>query len=113
MAMWNDLKEIRGTIDNLVFYNLNGIPVVRKKSGFNKEAFANNPNYKKVRDNSSEFGHCSKASKILRVALAKYVENCGDKLMYQKFTKVMTNIKNSDYTSEQGKKKNRNRATKS
>lgn len=105
MAKYNELKEIRGTIDDLVFYTLNGKQVVRKKSGFNTEAFKNNPNYKKVKENSTEFGHCSKASKMLRTALSSYVENCGDKLMYQKFTKVMTNIKNLDTQSEHGKRR--------
>ena len=105
MAKINNLKEIRGTIDDLVFYTLNGVQVVRRKSGFNSDAFTNNPNYKKVRENSSEFGHCSKVSKMIRMVLSAYVENCGDKLMYQKFTKVMTNIKNLDNTSEQGKRR--------
>jgi hypothetical protein len=105
MAKLNELKEIRGTIDDLVFYTLNGVQVVRKKSGFSTEAFANNPNYKKVKENSTEFGHCSKASKMYRVALANYIADCGDKLMYQKFTKVMTNIKNLDCQSEHGKRR--------
>lgn len=105
MATINELKEIRGTIDDLVFYTLNGKQVVRKKSGFSTEAFANNPNYKKVKDNSTEFGHCSKASKMFRTAIAEYIQDCGDKLMYQKFTKVMTNIKNNDTQNEHGKRR--------
>ncbi|WP_124640818.1 MULTISPECIES: hypothetical protein [Amniculibacterium] len=105
MAKYNDLKEVRGSIDDLVFYNLNGVPVVRKKSGFSTEAFANNPNYKKVKENSTEFGHCSKASKMIRMAVATFVENCGDKVMYQKFTKVMTNIKDLDKTSPRGQRR--------
>ena len=105
MAKYKSLVEIRGAIDDLVFYNLNGIPVVRKKSGFNKDAYQNNPKYAKVRENSNEFGHASKSGKLLRDALNEYVKDCGDKLMYQKFAKVMTQIKDLDTKSERGNRK--------
>lgn len=97
--------EIRGSIDDLVFYNLNGIPVVRKKSGFNKDAYANNPKYAKVRENSSEFGHCSKSGKMIRLALHQYLSECGDSYMYQKFAQAMTRIKDMDTQSARGNRK--------
>ncbi len=105
MATYKSMIEIRGSIDNLVFYTLNGIPVVRKKSGFNKDAYANNPKYAKVRENSSEFGHCSKSGKMIRVALHQYLSECGDRYMYQKFAQVMTRIKNLDKHSARGSRK--------
>jgi hypothetical protein len=63
MATYESLIKIKGSIGDLVFYSLNGKNVVRKKSGFNKNAFKKSPSYEKVRQNSSEFGHCSKAGK--------------------------------------------------
>lgn len=105
MATYKSIVEIKGAIDDLVFYNLNGIPVVRKKSGFNKEAYKNNPKYERVRENSSEFGHCSKVGKMLRQALHEYLEQCGDKYMYQVFAKVMTLIKDMDTSSQRGKRR--------
>jgi hypothetical protein len=94
--------EIEKKQEDLVYYILNGIPVVRRKSGFSKDGLANNPNYKKVKENSTEFGHCSKTSKMIRLAINEFLGNCGDKLMYQKFTKVMTSIKNLDNSSQPG-----------
>ena len=105
MAKYKSLVEIQGSIDDLVFYNLNGIPVVRRKSGFNKDSFKNNPNYAKVRENSSEFGHCSKSGKMIRESLNAYIADNGDKYLYQKFAKVMTQIKDLDTISERGKRR--------
>lgn len=104
MAKYKSIVEIRGSIDDLVFYNLNGIPVVRKKSGFNKNDYASNPKYAKVRENSSEFGYCSKSGKMFRMALASYLKDNPDKYLYQKFAKVMTQIKDLDRISARGQR---------
>lgn len=104
MATYESLIKIKGTVGDLVFYNLNGKNVVRKKSGFNKKAFKKNASYEKVRQNSSEFGHCSKMGKIIRKSLDFYIKEAGDTLLYQKFAKLMTEIKDLDTISERGKR---------
>lgn len=104
MATYESLIKIKGSVGDLVFYTLNGKNVVRKKSGFNKKAFKKNPSYEKVRQNSSEFGHCSKMGKIIRNSLDIYLKESGDTLLYQKFARLMTEIKDLDTTSERGKR---------
>ncbi len=104
MATYESVIKITGAVGDLVFYTLNGKNVVRKKSGFNKSAFKKNPSYEKVRQNSSEFGHCSKMGKMIRKSLEVYVKETGDPLLYQKFAKMMTAIKDLDTTSERGKR---------
>lgn len=104
MATYESLIKITGAVGDLVFYNLNGKNVVRKKSGFNKTAFKKSPTYEKVRQNSSEFGHCSKIGKIIRNTLELYIKEAGDPLLYQKFAKVMTMIKDLDMISGRGKR---------
>ncbi|MDR6462041.1 hypothetical protein [Chryseobacterium sediminis] len=104
MATYESLIKITGAVGDLVFYNLNGKNVVRKKSGFNKAAFKKNPSYEKVRQNSSEFGHCSKIGKVIRNTLNLYIKEAGDPLLYQKFAKVMTMIKDLDMISERGRR---------
>ncbi|MGR3857775.1 hypothetical protein [Chryseobacterium indologenes] len=104
MATYESVIKIKGAVGDLVFYNLNGKNVVRKKSGFNKAAFKKNPSYEKVRQNSSEFGHCSKMGKVIRKSLDAYIKESGDPLLYQKFAKVMTAIKDLDTISERGKR---------
>lgn len=107
MATYESLITINGKVGDMVFYNLNGKNVVRKKSGFNKNAFKKSPSYEKVRQNSSEFGHCSKVGKIIRQSLYPYINESGDALLYQKFAKLMTEIKNFD-SAEKGKRTVRN-----
>ncbi|WP_435524965.1 hypothetical protein [Chryseobacterium indoltheticum] len=63
MATYESFIKLNGAVGDLVFYNLNGKNVVRKKSGFNKTAYKKSPTYEKVRQNSFEFGHCSKSWK--------------------------------------------------
>jgi len=104
MATYESVIKITGAVGDLVFYNLNGKNVVRKKSGFNKTAFKKSPSYEKVRQNSSEFGHCSKIGKVIRKSLDAYIKESGDPLLYQKFAKVMTAIKDLDTISERGKR---------
>lgn len=104
MATYESIIKIKGAVGDLVFYNLNGKNVVRKKSGFNKTAFKKAPSYEKVRQNSSEFGHCSKMGKVIRNCLDLYIKEAGDALLYQKFAKVMTEIKDLDMVSERGKR---------
>ncbi len=105
MATYKSLIEITGKVGDLVFYTLNGKPVVRRKSGFSKEGFENNPNYKKVKENSTEFGHCSKSGKLLRTTIEKFTGDFEDKYLYQKFAKVMTQIKDFDLQSPKGKRR--------
>lgn len=104
MATYESLIKINGAVGDLVFYTLNGKNVVRKKSGFNKTAFKKSPAYEKVRQNSSEFGHCSKVGKIIRQVLDQYIKQTDDPLLYQKFAKLMTEIKDLDTVSERGKR---------
>jgi hypothetical protein len=104
MATYESLIKIKGSVGDLVFYTLNGKNVVRKKSGFNKKAFKKDPSYEKVRQNSSEFGHCSKMGKTIRKSLDLYLKESGDALLYQKFARLMTEIKDLDTISERGKR---------
>lgn len=104
MATYESFIKLNGAVGDLVFYNLNGKNVVRKKSGFNKAAYKKSPTYEKVRQNSFEFGHCSKIGKIIRLCISKYIELANEALLYQRFAKVMTNIKDLDVEHEKGKR---------
>ncbi|MGO4709760.1 hypothetical protein AB4Y90_11730, partial [Chryseobacterium sp. 2TAF14] len=104
MATYESFIKLNGAIGDLIFYNLNGKNIVRKKSGFNKTAFKKSPTYEKVRQNSSEFGHCSKIGKLIRSCISKYIELADDALLYQRFAKTMTHIKDCDMENGKGKR---------
>jgi hypothetical protein len=104
MARYKSILQFRGSLDGLVFYQLNGVPVVRKKSGFDKNSFKTKDNYARVRENSSEFGHCSKVGKMLRHAVRPFSEKSGNQSLYQSFAKLMTHIKDLDSYSDRGQR---------
>ena len=78
--------------------------MVRKKSGFDKNSFKTKDNYARVRENSSEFGHCSKVGKMLRHAVRPFSEKSGNQFLYQSFAKLMTHIKDLDSYSDRGQR---------
>lgn len=104
MAILKGPNELYGSIGDLVYYTLNGKQVVRRKSGFSTDAFKNNPNYKNVKNNSSEFGHCSKSGKLIRTTIEPFIKSLEDKYLYQRFTKLMTDIKDLDI-AEKGQRR--------
>ena len=104
MARYKSILQFRGSLDGLVFYQLNGVPVVRKKSGFDKNSFKTKDNYARVRENSSEFGHCSKVGKMLRHAVRPFSAKSGNQFLYQSFAKLMTHIKDLDSYSDRGQR---------
>lgn len=104
MARYKSATEITGSLGDLVYYQLDGIPVVRRKSGFNRKSFEEKESYQKVRENSSEFGHCSKSGKMLREALEEYIPYAKDKYFYRKVARLMTEIKDLDLISPRGKR---------
>ena len=76
--------------------------MVRKKSGFNRDDFKTKENYARVRENSSEFGHCSKRGKCSRNAIYPYYKNVATDICIRN-SKLMTAIKDLDSVSERGK----------
>lgn len=70
MAKQKGIFPLVGTIGGVNFYYLNGKPVARMAGGgFNGEAIKSKDSMQRVRENGSEFGHCSRVNKIFRQAL--------------------------------------------
>ena len=60
MAKQKGILPFVGTLGGLNFYYLHGKPIVRQAGGgFNAKDIKNKPSMRRVRENSSEFGHCS------------------------------------------------------
>ena len=70
MGKLKGIVQFTGSFNGLSFYELNGKIVVRKTGGFDGEKIKKSANYARVRENSSEFGHCAKAGKYFRLAIA-------------------------------------------
>ena len=67
MARQTGTILIRGTIDHLTFYIMNGKGYIRKKSRLDKKQFYRRPNFKNSRRAAGRFGEASKlASTVYR-----------------------------------------------
>lgn len=100
----NNIIKIKGNIGGLSFYQLNGKSIVRKSYGPSKETIQNNPAYKKLKNNNSEFAGATFMSKTIRLGLAEQSKQFQDTYMASRLTGACrTIIKNGD--GETGKRK--------
>ncbi|MCL9805240.1 hypothetical protein NAT51_06895 [Flavobacterium amniphilum] len=105
MAKQKGIIKLSGTLEGVNFYILNGKPVVRKAGGgFNGETIKTKDNMVRVRENSSEFGHCSKVKKQLRLALLPFLTLHHDTGLHGRMVRMLQELKNHDQISERGKR---------
>jgi hypothetical protein len=105
MAKQNGIITIEGTIGNINFYVRKGVPVARKAGGgFNSDAIKKQPNMARVRENSSEFGHCSSVKKLFKNALHPFLLDYQDGNLHGNMMRLFTQLKDMDLTSERGKR---------
>lgn len=95
-----------GTIDDLNYYYRNGVPVVRKAGGgFNGKRIKKEARYARVRENASEFGHCSSVKKWFRLALADFLTRFKDTTQHARMMTLFTGIKDLDTVNERGQRR--------
>lgn len=104
MARQKGVFKFTGTIDGVTYYDSKYGPLVRKKGGPTKEQVKNDPVFKRVRENASEFGSCSKATKLLRAVLQPMMKDASDFQVTGRLNKLMHAIKNLDNTSARGER---------
>jgi hypothetical protein len=103
MARQKGSFPFTGTIGGLNFYFAKGDPLVRMAGGgFNGEAIRNSKRMARVRENASEFGHCSRVNKEFRMALAQFVPDHSFKFLHRRLMKLFNQVKNLDDISERG-----------
>jgi hypothetical protein len=105
MAKVKSIIHIEGSIDNLVFYKLKGIPCVRRKDGKQSERVKKNPNFVRTRESNSEFGHCSGYGKVLRNALGPLLIKAKDDRLVSRMQQVLSIVKDMDLISPRGQRK--------
>ena len=88
--------------DTHVIYNLDGILVVREKSGFTRKALLTSAKYANCRLNSSEFGRVSKTCKGIRMALQSLLPKHNNLGVVNSLTKHMRSLLAFDYLNAKG-----------
>lgn len=104
MAKLKGILKIQGTLDELTFYKSKNEHLVRTKGGIPKERIQNDPAFQRTRENGSEFGMAATAGKNLRLAIRNLLMNAKDNLVTSRLTRVMSQIKNKDASSNRGER---------
>ena len=91
-------------IGNYVLYPLASDIVMKKKSGFTREALKTSPKYELSRRNASEFGRLSSTCKELRLALKDYLPKKNNLLVVNALNKKMRQLLVFDTTSVRGER---------
>ncbi len=106
MAIQKGIIKLVGTIDGINFYQRKGKAVARKGGGgFTGKAIKSSPNMVRVRENSSEFGECSKVKKGIRIAMNVFLSNLSDGTLHGRMMSLFQTIKELDGQSLRGERK--------
>jgi hypothetical protein len=104
MARLKGLLKLEGSVDNLIFYQLNGVLVARSKPSISKSALKKSKKYRSMRANAAEMGEASKSGKLFRNACGEFYLNGSERLAYQRVTKLMKAIQRLDQSALRGKR---------
>ncbi|WP_417201364.1 hypothetical protein [Bizionia sp.] len=103
MAKQKGIIPLVGTIGGINFYYLNGKPVARVAGGgFNGTAIKTKASMRRVRENGSEFGHCSRVNKAYRMALRPFYTQHKFTFFHSRLMTLFTNLKKLDTDSVRG-----------
>lgn len=106
MAKQKGIIPLSGTLDGINFYSRKGTPVARKAGGgFTGKAIKTSPKMVRVRENNSEFGHCSRVKKIFKDSLSSFFLNYKDAELHGRMMQLFTALKDCDLVSERGKRR--------
>lgn len=105
MATQEGIITIKGTVYGFNFYEYNGKIIARKAGGgFNGKAIRTKPEMARVRENASEFGMVSKATKLLRLGIYPFLKDIKDLTLHSRMMSLFQTIKTLDTVSERGKR---------
>ncbi len=105
MAKSNGIISLIGTIGGINFYMRNGKVVARMAGGgFTTQSIKKGKNMVRVRENGSEFGHCSRVKKVFKDCLFPFFGMQKDQDLHARMMQLFLKIKDCDITSERGKR---------
>lgn len=103
MAKQKGILPLVGTIGGINFYYLNGKPVARKAGGgFNGKAIKTKSSMQRVRENGTEFGHCSQVNKVFRQALQGFYTGYRFTYLHSNLMRLFTQLKDLDALNTRG-----------
>lgn len=102
MARQAGPNKITGTIGDVIFYERKGEYFLKKKPYFDAKRFATDPAFAIQRKTMAELGRGSKATKLVRQALAIPLTHLDGCYVHSRLNRVMTNVIKGDKINERG-----------
>lgn len=104
MARQKGIIKLSGTVGDINFYLVNGKAYARKAGGgFNGKAIKTKASMQRVRENGSEFGHCSGVKKKMLQAFHPYILK-RERGFHGKCVSMFMKLKNLDPVSNRGQR---------
>ena len=92
MAKQKGIIKIKGTLNGLCYYKLNGVDIVRRAVGPSKERIQNDPAFVKVKGNTQEFAAAVYLAKSIIMGLGPLAKAFKDSYMQSRLTGVCRKI---------------------
>lgn len=103
MSKQTSIITLKGTLNGISFYKMEGENLARLANGPSKEQIENDQNFQRTRENNAEFGGSATVAKALRIALITLVKNVADSRVISRLTQVMKKI-NANGTGPRGQR---------
>jgi hypothetical protein len=104
MARQKGIIKLEGSIADYSFYKTGDGYFAREKGGVSASRIANDPAFKRTRENGAEFGRATKAGKLFRTAFRAVSNTTRDRRMINRLTQVMMLVIQADATSQRGER---------
>src|SRR4051812_43587425 len=104
MARQKGIIRIKGSLGGITFYQQEGESFSRETNGPSKEKIANDPAFKRTRENNSEFTAATYAGKAMRVGLQTYIQEMSDSRVTSSLMKVFRTMLSRATTGNRGQR---------
>ena len=104
MAKQKGIIKLRGTVGDITFYKTKDGHLARERGGVDGNRIANDPAFKRTRENGSEFGRAGKSGKVLRAAFRGVLLKSADPRMTSRLTQQMMKVLQADAVSVRGER---------
>ena len=102
MAKQRGIVKLEGTIGDITFLKTRDGYLAKEKTHISADRIANDPAFRRTRENGAEFGRAGKAGKLLRNAFRASIQSASDAKVVGRLVKSLMAVIKTDTTSDRG-----------
>lgn len=102
MARQNSLFKVKGTLDDVTFYEREGQHFIKKKSRLSGDRIKNDPAFERTQETFREFGTTNQVARLVRNAFPGLIKKVGDNRVAQRMTSILFKIRKFDTVNPRG-----------